>query len=57
MRRGLTSPSGLAHYKVRQSGGSTMMKTKALLLGAAIATHLGLNVLHFVFFTYPMLMP
>jgi membrane protease YdiL (CAAX protease family) len=26
-------------------------------LGAAIATHLGLNVLHFVFFTYPMLMP
>ena len=38
MRRGLTSPSGLAHYKVRQSGGSTMMKTKALLLGAAIAT-------------------
>jgi membrane protease YdiL (CAAX protease family) len=26
-------------------------------LGAAIATHFGLNVLHFVFFTYPMLMP
>ena len=26
-------------------------------LGAAIATHFGLNVLHFVFFTYPMLTP
>ena len=26
-------------------------------LGAAIATHFGLNVLHFLFFTYPMLAP
>jgi len=26
-------------------------------LSAAIATHFGLNVLHLVFFTYPMLTP
>ena len=26
-------------------------------LSAAIATHFGLNLLHFVFFTYPMLAP